>query len=241
MGLLSIFKSNYPMALQPAEPSAVPESPESIDPIQQARTLARHRLIGSAVLVFIGVLVFPFLFETQPRPVAIDIPIQIPRNESAPPLVIPQHKPASSHVPQADAPVIADQPEGQDLLPHEPPSGASVLEAAKPPAGSAPSSSLAAPPSVLSNHLESNSKPAASTPKLPRFVVQAGAFADMTAAQEVRSKLEKLGLKTFVQVLETSDGKRIRVRVGPLASKDQAEKVLARIKASGISAVILVL
>ena len=47
-----------------------------------------------------------------------------------------------------------------------------------------------------------------------RFVVQVGAFSDSAAARETRQKVEKLGLKTYTQVAETSQGNRIRVRVG---------------------------
>ena len=63
-----------------------------------------------------------------------------------------------------------------------------------------------------------------------RFVVQVGAFADATKAKEARQKLEKAGLKTYTQVVETGDGKRIRVRVGPFESKAEADKVGEKVK-----------
>ena len=84
MGLLSIFQSkSRAAAAKPAraEPPA--------DAVAQARTRARRRLIGAGVLVVIGVVGFPLLFETQPRPIPVDIPIEIPRKEGAPPLVMP--------------------------------------------------------------------------------------------------------------------------------------------------------
>ena len=49
--------------------------PQSIEAV---RRRARHRLIGAAVLVLLGVLGFPLLFDTQPRPISVDIPIEIP-------------------------------------------------------------------------------------------------------------------------------------------------------------------
>ena len=55
------------------------------DSVEVMRKRARHRLIGAAVLVLVGVVGFPLLFDTQPRPVAVDIPITIPdRNKTAP-------------------------------------------------------------------------------------------------------------------------------------------------------------
>ncbi|MEO6897665.1 MAG: SPOR domain-containing protein [Caldimonas sp.] len=74
-----------------------------------------------------------------------------------------------------------------------------------------------------------------------RFVVQVGAFADAEAARETRKRVEKLGFKTYTQVAQTPSGSRIRVRVGPFASRGEAESALAKAKAAGLSAVLLTL
>ena len=81
----------------------------------------------------------------------------------------------------------------------------------------------------------------ASAPAEGRMVVQVGAFADADKAQEVRQKLEKAGLKTYTQVAETKDGKRIRVRVGPFATKADADKAASKIKTLDLPASILTL
>ena len=60
--------------------------PESLEVI---RKQAKHRLIGAAVLVLVGVAGFPLLFDTQPRPIAVDIPIEIPGKNAVKPLVTP--------------------------------------------------------------------------------------------------------------------------------------------------------
>jgi DedD protein len=74
-----------------------------------------------------------------------------------------------------------------------------------------------------------------------RFVVQVGAFADAARAQEARLKVERAGLKTYTQVAETKDGKRIRVRVGPYGSRADAEKAASKIKGLDLPAAILTL
>lgn len=74
-----------------------------------------------------------------------------------------------------------------------------------------------------------------------RLIVQVGAFADGDKAREVRQSLERAGLKTYTQVVDTKDGKRTRVRVGPFASKAEADKAAARIKGLGLSASVLAL
>ena len=53
------------------------------------RKRAKHRLIGSVVLVLAGVIGFPLLFDTQPRPIPIDIAIEIPGKNAVKPLSLP--------------------------------------------------------------------------------------------------------------------------------------------------------
>jgi Cell division protein len=71
--------------------------------------------------------------------------------------------------------------------------------------------------------------------------VQAGAFADAHAAQSVRAKIEKAGFKTYTQVVDTAQGKRVRVRIGPFATRDEAERALHKLQALGLSGAVLTL
>ena len=237
--------------------------------VQAARTRARRRLIGAAVLVGIGIIGFPLLFETQPRPIAVDIPIEIPARDRVPPLKPPAGKAAVA--PRASGPVV---PEATAEAPSAPVQTAAVPAAvppatppATPAAPSAPAPraerSASAPATVArsaASATESSrdaqraqallegksvvaatepSAAAAPEPKAPRFVVQAGAYTDASSLREARQKVEKLGLKTYTQVIETDNGSRTRVRVGPFDSREEAEKVAARIKGSGLAASIL--
>jgi DedD protein len=74
-----------------------------------------------------------------------------------------------------------------------------------------------------------------------RFIVQVGAFGDMDKAREVRAKLERAGLKTYAQTVDTKDGKRTRVRVGPFNNRTDADKAAARIKGLDLPASVLTL
>src|SRR4051812_48080816 len=60
--------------------------PESVEAM---RRRAKHRLIGAAVLILAGVIGFPLIFDTQPRPIAVDVPIVIPDKNSVKPLALP--------------------------------------------------------------------------------------------------------------------------------------------------------
>jgi DedD protein len=83
-------------------------------------------------------------------------------------------------------------------------------------------------------------KPAESTSN-ERFVVQFGAFADPQSAREARQKLERLGIKTYAQEVDTSAGKRTRVRMGPYTSRTEADKALAALRKAGLDGKVLTL
>ena len=72
-------------------------------------------------------------------------------------------------------------------------------------------------------------------------MVQVGAFSDEAKVYEARTKLEKSVLKTYTQVVQTSAGKRTRVRVGPFTSRAQADKAAAKIKKLALPASVLTL
>lgn len=212
--------------------------------VEVVRKRARQRLIGAAVLVLLGVIGFPLIFDTQPRPVAVDIPIEIPSRTGAKPLALP----AASAEPAAALPSLpaatgviapaASLKSDEEIVPPAP--------KAVPPAVPVPAAKPVVKPEAKPNAEAQRAKalleakPAAAPTDL-RVVVQVGAFADATKAREARIKLEKAGLKTYTHVAETKDGKRIRVRVGPYPTKAEADKAAAKIKTLDLPAAILTL
>jgi len=242
MGLFSIFQRKSGGNAK-ASPAGVPA-----DSVQEARTRARRRLIGAVVLVVIGVIGFPLLFETQPRSIPVDIPIVIPARDAAPPLTMPAPRsaPAVAAVPEvpASAAAAADvmtetQAEaGRELPPPDKPPAPVV----KAPEAPSPKPAATVSESKRAQALLEGKTAAKDAPKdASRYVVQVGAFADSQAAQQTRLKIEKLGLKTYTQVAETASGSRVRVRVGPFGSREEADRAMAKIKASGSPAVVLTL
>lgn len=248
-------------------PNAAAAQPESMEVI---RKRAKHRLIGAAVLVLVGVVGFPLLFDTQPRPIAVDIPIEIPGKNTVKPLVMPA-KPEPVKGVAAPAPAPAQEKVAtasslgakEEIVTDKKPVPA-VLAASAPKKEAEPAvkpEAKVAPKPEPKVEAKPEAKPApkaddgarakalldgqtAATPAatgVERLVVQVGAFADADKAQEVRLKLEKAGLKTYTQVAETKDGKRIRVRVGPFASKAEADKAASKIKTLDLPASILTL
>ena len=259
--------------------------PESLEAL---RRRAKHRLMGSVVLVLAGVVGFPLLFDTQPRPLAVDIPIEIPGKTAAKPLVLPpaavvstapmttalpakpdaaktpakvlgvekvaaaasldpeeeivQSKPAGVRATFAgDAPKKEEKVEPKVVTKVEPKpvpkpevkreATSSVSEEAARARALLNGGAASVKADVAPDNVEANG----------RLVVQVGAFADVLKAREARVKLEAAGLKTYTQVAETKDGKRIRVRVGPFATRADADKAAGKIKTLGLSAAVLTL
>ncbi len=235
-----MFKSRSGSQGNPSTPP-----PQSIDAV---RRRARHRLIGASVLVLLGVVGFPLLFDTQPRPISVDIPIEIPAKNTPAPAVKP---PATAAIPAA-APAAAKPPapsvEARETLgvreevveattPAKP-----APEPAKP--TTAPADAERARALLEGKAATAPAAPAASTPATAaaeRLVVQVGAFSEEAGARAVRQKLEAAGLKTYTHVAETSEGRRIRVRLGPYNNRAEADKAAARVKALGLPAAVLTL
>jgi DedD protein len=237
------------------EPKAPPSPAESIEAM---RRRARHRLIGAVVLVLVGVVGFPLLFDTQPRPVSVDIPIEIPDRNKVKPLPMPSQvaTPVVKATPPAPAASVITESKAE--------AGAAVE---KPQAKPAPAEKVAKvePAPVKKPEPKPEAKPepkAAATPSADdaakarallegksidtaaggtRYVVQVGAFAERDKAKVAQQKLERAGLKNYTNVAETRDGTRIRVRAGPFASRAEADKAAEKIKGLDLPAAILTL
>ena len=68
-------------------------TPGPTESVEAMRKRALMRLVGSAVLVLGAVVGFPLLFDSQPRSVAVDIPIEIPDKTKTKPLQLPAGTP----------------------------------------------------------------------------------------------------------------------------------------------------
>ncbi len=235
----------------PGQPTSEPQGNHTNTPAESVdvmRRRARHRLIGASVLVILGVVGFPLLFDTQPRPVSVDIAVDIPDRATAKPLVdTSKQKPLSAAAGlDAKEEVVPDsKPEPKveakpkaEIKPEVAVAAAAAVAAAVPkaetkPEPAKPDTNSAAKPEVKADakpEAKPVNKPADSKDTGARFVVQAGTFSDEVKLRETRSKLEKAGITTYTQVIEGKEGRRVRVRVGPFTKRDEADKMANKIK-----------
>ena len=225
MGLLSSFKR---------APGATPATADDPQAIEAARVRARRRLIGAVVLLGIGVIAFPLLFETQPRPIPVDIAIEIPRKETAVPLALPPPLAVVSPAQPAASKVEMRVEAKPEIKPEV------KAETKAEPKAEANAQSKPATPVAVADPVPA--KPGASSVEAGgRFVVQVGAFADAASARGARAKVELLGLRTYTQAVETANGARTRVRIGPFGSREEADRAASKLKAAGMPAAVLTL
>ena len=212
--------------------------------VEAVRRRAIHRLIGAALLVLAGVIGFPLVFDNQPRPIPVDLPIEIADKNKVRPLVVP---PAAAPVVSPAAPEPRPAPE-PPVVPAAPPVVAAPETPAVVPVAKAKPATVAETASAKASDavkaralLEGKGADAAAAAPEGRFVVQIGAFSDLEKMRDVRRKVEGAGLKTYTQVVETKDGSRTRVRVGPFPDKTEASRVAEKIRRLDLPAAILAL
>lgn len=250
---LSSLLERFRRGTSGAAPAARAPSPSDVEAL---RTRARRRLIGMVVLVGAGVLGFPWLFETQPRPMSPDVRI----------VQAGQHAHDLDASPRAASGRVAQAPHRDrdaQVVNITPPAASVESPTARGDSAAEPASQDRAPPRPLEpkadvrEPVRQADKPQAKPADKPaekaadkkpdpkaadtRYVVQFGAFADVKAARETRQKAERMGLKTYAQQVDTPQGKRIRVRLGPFADKAEAERALATLRKGGLNGNILTL
>jgi len=286
---MAFFKFRFPGHDDPVHRGN--EAPH--ESLEALRKRVKHRLIGSGVLVLIAVIGFPLVFDTQPRPVGLDIPIDIPDKAKTSVNVPPTPLKSDRKFISSDKSVPTDAPspvksqsvekvtEPYKSLPE--PVLAPVPSTVPAPiasassslsggttqnAAAAPKANASATPSVRNSELKngplnastsldtkeeivSNAKPpvAPSKPttketnpsqKEERYIIQVGAYTDEMKVKDIREKLEKAGLHTYTQVVE-KDGKKIRIRIGPFTSKEEANRQLQKVRGLNLQPNLLTL
>ncbi len=109
-----------------------------------------------------------------------------------------------------------------------------LAPAASTPAAPAPAAST---PPPAATPQPANKAPATNDPFT--YFVQAGAFKSAADADAQKAKLSMMGIEAKVSEREQAGRAIFRVRSGPFDDKDQAEKIKARLDASGMDAALV--
>ena len=194
------------------------------------RRKARRRLIGAIALTLAVVVILPMVLDREPKPTGQDIDLHIPAPDKAGEFVpgvaaseVVEALPlASSAAASAEAQTDAVKPVA---------AGNPMMEApdkAQPAANIQPEAKAAEPKATESG---SAGKPVS----IESYVAQVGAYSNHNTAKQEVDKLKKWGFKAYPE----KTGDKIRVRVGPYAEREKAEKLRQMLEKHGIHSVVM--
>jgi DedD protein len=193
----------------------------------QLKKRARRRLVGAVALVLLIVVFLPMILDSEPKPLNQDIVITIPpipkpeaTSQAPAPVATVPAVPVTPHVTGMPEVAPAARPEPAPAV--EPNTELPKSEAPK-----AEAKPVAKPvqkheikPATLSHAAAGDET----------FVVQLGAFSNATNAKVLQKKLQDNKFKAYTELVKNAGGDRTRVRVGPYASREAAEKARDRLK-----------
>jgi DedD protein len=219
----------------------MPDNDETLE----LRRRARRRLIGAIALVLALVIVPPWVMDLEPKPVATNLTVEIPRQDAGalktapvpppPPRTSAPAPPTSA----AAAPAAPDKADG--AVPRPPdvsPSTGKTGERPKQDAAKAapkPEAVARAAPAEPPRGDADAKRAEAILNAEGAYLVPLGAFANKDNVKALEAKLAKAGVTYYTEVVTTPAGEQTRVRAGPFPTKEAAEKSRERLKSLGLS------
>jgi DedD protein len=243
----------------------MPEQP-SLDEQNEIKKRAIRRVIVASVLVAAAIAALTVLTRykseapvtrtttqgtalppiAQPEPAApiqeeMAAPPTTPPEQEAQPAAPPPPPPEVVNIP---APVVPAAPSPKVAKPTSVRPGTEAEVSARP----APAKPAAAQPQTVTRAAQEmqpaqpaksiTEKPAEKTPPLAKaaepapkgYTVQLGVFSNPTNALQLQEKLAQNGIKSYTET---------KLNVGPFQSKGEADQALAKIRAMGVSAVVV--
>lgn len=216
------------------------------------RRKLRRRLIGAAALTLAVVVILPMVLDSEPKSSGEDIELRIPAADKVGEFVPGKateevyDSPASA----VSVPVAEEPAHSQPITTAAPSLPITVAASASPvvaaPVKAAPVVAQAAPapikkaeptkpaPPVSKTAPATKVAPAKTTPDEGGFVAQVGAYSSADTAKHELAQLKAWGFKAYTE----KAGHTIRVRVGPYAERDKAEKVRVLLEKHGLHPVV---
>ncbi|MFZ9642681.1 MAG: SPOR domain-containing protein [Candidatus Methylopumilus sp.] len=194
----------------------------------QFKKRARRRLVGAVALVLLMIVLLPMLLQDKaaqaPREdVVISIPSQdtqlkakdgdeMGKAEAVAPTADTQAPTANPSV--ADSQTAVNSASTNEAKPAEPVPAAQELQAPK----------------------KEEDKTDTAT---GNYYIQIGVFSDADRVKLIQAKLTERGLKSRVDLIDTSKGKKTRLRVGLFTTKKDAETALLKVKSLGLNDAVI--
>jgi DedD protein len=199
----------------------------------------RRRLVGAIALVLAAVIVLPMVFDPEPRGSAPPVNVRIPgeddsafvpkvtakkapeKSKPAPGVVAKAPEKAAEKAEEkvADAPAEKAVPAVPEVVADKPAPKIEIVvkkAAVKPAPAPAPAPERAKAEAALAGE---------------QFIVPAGAYVDPSS---VIDRLKAAKIPYYTEPIPTKTGTVTRVRAGPFASRDAADRVLQQLKDLGL-------
>jgi len=203
----------------------------------QLRKRARRRLVGAITLVALMVTVLPMVLDDEPKPVGQDIAINIPSQQSTD-FPLKATKPPAEPGSPVSQPQAAPLQQESHAAPVAPVPVAKVTQAKPEPA----TPKKKEKPAEKAMEVADSPKETKPVPKAVEaqhggnsYVLLLGSFLSEANAKQRQAKLKVLGVKFYVEKIKSPAGEKTAVRAGPYSSRQEADHVLARLKAAGIA------
>ena len=229
------------------------DSEASLDEQPDLKKRARRRLVGASALALLAAVVLPMVMDHEPRPVNQDIQVRIPSQDASAGFaskILPA-KPAATPLPpvapaaDAKAPAEAKAEAKPEPKPESKPEAAPKPADKPAPAKTAekPAEKVADKPADKPAEKVAAAKPAdkpvekpaeAPTADAEKWVIQLGAYKEAGNVKLLLAKLKGMGVPAYTEHFESPQGPRTRVRAGPFASKEAAEKARVKVKVVGV-------
>ena len=176
----------------------------------------KERLVGAVVLVILAILVVPVFLDGPPQEAAVIVEtLALPGQEGQvterKTIVLPRNR---------TEPVPSATNSAEQKAPAEQAAAVRVAEPQKAPEKTPEK----APDQAL---------PVADDNDSGLWAVQVGSFSNHENARKLGDGLRDAGYAAFESKLVTASGAQLRVRVGPLESRDAAEAMAKKLKAAG--------
>jgi DedD protein len=178
----------------------------------------KERLVGAIVLVVLAVLVVPVFLDGPPQESEVIVEtLALPGQEGQ----VTERK------------TIVLERNRSEPVP------ASANGAEPKPVAAEPEVIAEPPVKVVNKPVDKADEKPAETPVVPTategglWAVQLGSFSNHENARKMGDELRKANYAAFESKLVTADGEQLRVRVGPVESREAAEALARKLKAAG--------
>lgn len=201
----------------------------------QLRKRARRRLIGAIALVAVVAAVLPMVLDTDPKPTSTEVNIQIPSPDAKVAAPLKAEATSAKNAPSKAEPQSPPTPpvKGSETTVSATEEKSAPDPVAAKPAEKAPEKKAAEKKAAekvnAEKALEKGAKPGPGS-----FYIQVTALAEADKAKSVQQQIAAAGVRAYTETVTVNGAKVTRVRAGPFATRDDAERARSQLVLIGL-------